>query len=347
MRNAALRNGLVCGLATLLAGGGCLERKETIRVRADGSARIEIEIDGDSSDIGGPDALPSRAAGWIVEREDYTRNDQPRTTLRARLRLGAGEPWPDSFAPPDDPQYDAALRFPTSLTIERRRDGVYYHFHREYEPRRRAQYQYFTNRLKKFLDQMNANDKSLEELSIDERRRFVALMAENEAMKHVQFVQAGVDALGDRWPQDYGLRLKRAVRDHFMHSPRLEAIANLLGEGESQQRDEEIQRFADDTVGKTPDVLEAELAALGASPDERAEFFEAFEAEQARADATEDLADEHWVIRLELPGELVAHNGDRVEDGRVVWEFDAEALFDRRMIVAATSVVHRGSSRSP
>ena len=344
MRPNAFRSTLFCGLLASLISTGCLERKETISVRPNGMSRIEIEISGDTSDIDGPDALPTRELGWRIEREDQTTDDgKEKTTLVARRQLNADDEWPDSFAAPDDAQYDAALRFPTSLTIERRRDGTYYHFYREYEPREHARYQYYADRLKKFTDQLSANGRSFETMTSDERRNVVDLMAQNEAMKHVQYAQAGIDALAEQWPQDFGLELQQAVREHFARAD-LGALVDLLAEGESDERDAAIQRFADETIAAVPRVLEETLARLSVPRNEIAAFFTEYDAEQARHAATEDLADERWEIRLELPGELVAHTGDRVEDGQVVWEFEAEALFDRRTIVAATSVVRRGSA---
>ena len=54
---------------------------------------------------------------------------------------------------------------------------------------------------------------------------------------------------------------------------------------------------------------------------------------------SEDLQDEAWEVYLELPGRLIGHNGDTIEDGMVKWEFGGNALCDRDQVLMATSVV--------
>ena len=74
-------------------------------------------------------------------------------------------------------------------------------------------------------------------------------------------------------------------------------------------------------------------------------FFEAHDEEQARRAVTEDLNDETWEIRVELPGEIVAHNGtDRDQQG-VIWGFPGKALYDRDHVLMVTSRVSRGAGR--
>ena len=66
-------------------------------------------------------------------------------------------------------------------------------------------------------------------------------------------------------------------------------------------------------------------------------FWQAYELEQARRVVTEDLSDERWDIRVKLPGEVVAHNGERIEKGMVIWEFPANMLQDRDHVLMVTS----------
>ena len=61
--------------------------------------------------------------------------------------------------------------------------------------------------------------------------------------------------------------------------------------------------------------------------------------------ATEDLSDEHWEVRVRMPGEVIAHNADKVENGELVWEFPALAIQDRDHKLKATSRVQGPPSR--
>ena len=69
------------------------------------------------------------------------------------------------------------------------------------------------------------------------------------------------------------------------------------------------------------------------------EFIALFEEQKRRFEITEDLRDDAWEVRVEMPGEIVGHNGDDVESGAVKWEFDSSALCDRDQVLLVTSVV--------
>jgi len=50
-------------------------------------------------------------------------------------------------------------------------------------------------------------------------------------------------------------------------------------------------------------------------------------------------------VRVEVPGEIVAHNGHSREGQAVQWIFDGKALMDRDQPVMVTSRVARHSQR--
>ncbi len=134
------RASLLIGWALVGAlAGGCLERKETVRVGRDGSVELRVGITGDPDDFETGDALPERSAGWRVrDRDETDPRGRPRRHRVAAMRVEAGRPLPDAYTRPDDPQYDAALHFPTTITMKRRSDGTYYHFRRVYARRARG-----------------------------------------------------------------------------------------------------------------------------------------------------------------------------------------------------------------
>jgi hypothetical protein len=92
-------------------------------------------------------------------------------------------------------------------------------------------------------------------------------------------------------------------------------------------------------------VLHRELAELDVPPRQVGLFFQAHDEELARRAVTEDLDDETWEIRVEMPGEIVAHNAPNIDKAGVTWAFPAKALYDRDHVLMVTSRVARGGER--
>src|SRR5262249_50758310 len=121
MRKRALPICLTLASITLLS--GCLERKETIRVDHDGGVQMRLEYKGDAGDFGPGDALPESKFGWQVKDETDRDSEGKETITRTALRdFRAGTKLPDAFVDEHDPQYGIALMFPTTVTIEKRKD---------------------------------------------------------------------------------------------------------------------------------------------------------------------------------------------------------------------------------
>jgi hypothetical protein len=332
--------------SVLLLIPGCLERKETIRVDRDGAVRIRVEIEGDPGDFVSGDALPDEHTGWKTRDEFEADDDGKEKQHRiATQEFAAGRPLPDSYADPDDPQYGIALMFPTALEIERRPDGTYYHFKRVYEARAQARYTVHRELFKqifKELDELAGKDPA--ELTDEQRTRLVEILRLLEALKRAEYVMAGAEALEDEWPQDYGLILRQALMDHFQRADTAQLV-ELLGQPDSPERNDAINTFGDELIAAARDVLRQELVKLRVPPHQVQLFFAAHDEEQARRAVTEDLEDETWEIRVEMPGEIVANNGtDRDETG-VIWAFPGEVMYDRDHVLMVTSRVTRGAGR--
>ena len=114
---------LVLALAGLVL-AGCIERKETITVDADGRVAFVVEHVTDSHDelyLGDP--VPSLDNGWLVEESVEVDDEGEETfTLRAEAAFPPGLELPSNYAARTDPDPDIALQFPTTLAIEARRE---------------------------------------------------------------------------------------------------------------------------------------------------------------------------------------------------------------------------------
>lgn len=331
------------GLVTLVGVLGCLERKETIRVHRDGAIDLEIEYSGAPADFAGADAMPSETTGWRVQDQVWKENDRDRQRRRGKMRLPAGAPLPESFAVEGEPLADAALRFPTQVTVERRADGTYYHFRRVYDMRESARYAIHrelledeNSRLKELMEQDSA------EYSPQDHRELLTFALHIEAAKMLEFVRGGCEAVGDAWPQDFGLRLASAVKDVFDKAD-VEWAVELLQQPQSAERDAELEGLGNEVVAEAHAALDATFVELRVPRAQVELFRRGFELEKLRHAVTENVRDHIWEIRVELPGEIVAHNGEHDDDtGAVEWKFQGKVLMDREHVLMATSRVPRG-----
>lgn len=333
---------VVPALAVLFA-AGCLERFETIKVKEDTSVELTTVLKGDLADLENGDAVPVHGGAWnvsdMVKRgEDGKENGVERT---AELRLPPGSAIPGTYAT-DDESASVSLQFPTSLSVEVRGDGMYYHFRREYRAREFAAYN-ITRRLAEEDNEMKRlMEKKAEELTTEERAKLVEFFRRVELDKHERYLAAGARAIAGA-PQDIALRIRRAVIDASDAFDRGRVLA-LLEQPPSEERDREIAALALRYGEDLRAAMERQLNAEPLLDNERRAYLAAYDAERRRHEVTEDLMDERWEVRLVLPGKVVAHNADREEDGALVWEFEGKALMDMSKELMATSVV-RGSGQ--
>ena len=333
-------------LATLLIlpclSAACLERKETITVARDGSVRIEAQFEGNRQDFRIRDALPTQAAGWHVTKTVSKNGKDERQKLLATRRFEAGAHLPATFASDDDPNADLSLHFPTELTTERRPDGLYFHFRRTYSPRRWAYIDYWQNR---FLDDdiKKLGVKPSEELTTEERVTLFKAFAGLEAFRLLEFSR---DAIGESlpgFPQHQWL----AARDAALAVYRDLDYEALVQEYEQMSVEERDQRFGVQSERLRQLSEDAFIESLATDANLNAAAIQRFADARARADTeyqiTSQVGGHGFQVTVRLPGDVVAHNADKIEDGAAIWEFEGTAFRDRPHVLMVTSRVPRGS----
>lgn len=319
---------------------GCLERKETITVHRDGRVEFLTELEGDPADFEGGDALPTEQSGWSVEDGVKKEGDKETRRRMAKLTVAEGKPLPDAYIDSDDPLHEIALRFPTEVKIEKRSDGVYYHFRRVYKAREHARYAIYQKAIQENEQLKALAGKDPSELTDDERRTLVGALRDAEAGKRAEFLWAGFEAMKERWPQHYYLVARETLLATFAHAD-IEPLVALLSQPEGPGRDLEIGARSEAWLKQADEAVVKALRELGAREPEIAAFYAAVQKEQDRRGITEDIGDETWEVRVLLPGDLIAHNAPKLDEGAPVWEFHAEALQDRDQVLMATSRVDR------
>lgn len=336
-------------LLLALAISGCLERKEKITVRPDGSVKIRIAYEGTEDDYKTLDAMPSAASGWSVTRETVagSKDDKPKEVLSSERVFAAGVALPGSYAPPGDVEAALFTAFPTSLRIERRSDGTYYYFQRVYQPRRWAFVRYWHDRFVNDEIEKLA-EKPQESLSRQERVRILKAFADAAAYEHAEVAQEAIRRAVPNADPSTVFKARAAVLKVYADLD-LNAFVERYEQMPKEQHDAEFTRECEEIVARgTKAFVDSFSAAAGL--DERAarDLRAAYDRVRKELDITEQVGGHNFKIRLAMPGTLVSHNGDEIDaedGGAVVWRFSGEAFRDRAHELSAVSFVPNEKSK--
>ncbi|MEK6797488.1 MAG: hypothetical protein AABZ12_00835 [Planctomycetota bacterium] len=336
-------------LPIFLAAGGCLERKETIRITPAGGVTIELQYSGEPQDFQGPDAMPSEGSGWRVEKQRKVQEDgKEEIILTSRRTFEPREDLPTSYAAKGDPDADLAVLFPTTLRHERRDDGVYLHFRRTYAARPWAYVNYWQEQL---VDEnvRTLGEKPLETLTTEEKITVLKAFAGFESLKELEFAQEAARRLEPEAKPDHWMRARQALLDSYESTDWDATVARLTALSDEEERyrvfEEESKALSD--AGFHAFVTElAATARYGKSDVER--FSREYERARKRWAITDAVANHAFRIRVYLPGEVVAQNADKIDDdGAAIWEFDGKALRDRAHELMITARLPVSGSGKP
>ncbi|HBP17523.1 MAG TPA: hypothetical protein DEA08_07010 [Planctomycetes bacterium] len=332
-----MKRTLTLFLATLLA-TGCLEREETIRVSPEGALAIEHQLRGDRGDLDGGAASYPQAGTWQVARSTRTKADgKVEHVLSAKGEFARAADVPTRFA---GPQAAGALELSTDLELRPGDEGTTYVFERTYAPRRWAPYERFHQQA--FPAEVQALFKQLSrfaELSAADKGRLVGALRRYESDKASRWVSEGaVKAAPDSARlAEARLAIAAAVRARVEGAVDATFVAQALANPAGiEARASELQA-AVERAG-----VEAARDVLALTPEQVARLRGEIGQQRRSFEVSEDLADEAFVVRLRLPGRVLAHNGDALEGSTVVWRFNGKDLRDRRQRLLAKSFLPAG-----
>jgi hypothetical protein len=218
--------------------------------------------------------------------------------------------------------------------------STYFDFSRTYVHRDEAKYAY----LKKKLTENDAfkamEGKDPADLTAEQRETLLRTLARLDADKHVRFIEAGAAALeaDHTWPQEVALTLRQATLEYAERFD-ISKAAELLAKPQTAERDAAMNAMAGAFTEGLRTAIKVALDKFALPEDQVKRFIDAAFAERALRQATEDLADERWEVRVTMPGTIMAHNADRVEGNTLIWKFGADAILDRDQVIKATSSV--------
>ncbi len=340
----ARRFSMICLVASLLPAlaAGCLERKEKITVDPDGAVTIRLKYEGSPKDLDSRDAMPAAASGWETTRTLIEKKgDDEKYQLYAKRKFAPSQPLPESFAAPDDPDADLKLRFPTTLTIEHRPDGAYYHFRRTYLPRTWATVRYWHD-LHINDDIEKLGEKPAEELTHAERVKILKAFANTVGHEQVEYARAAWEEVDRGLPPDCWLLARAALLGVYAELDYDEMVARYQAMPE-EQRDQEFEKESDALIARAYAALSGSLQVdAGFDAARLAAFETAFARQKLGYEITDELGLHSFKIKIKMPGEVVAHNAHHwhSEDvGYLVWEFKGDAFRDRPHELMVTSRV--------
>jgi hypothetical protein len=228
-------------------------------------------------------------------------------------------------------------KFPTTLTRERRKDGEYLHFRRVYMPRDWAFVQFWAdNHIDDNIKELS--EKKPEELTHDERVKLIQAFARVEAYKQIELTQRALKEADDKLKSDHWLLARRALLNVYEEGVDWNEIARRVENLSQDDRDQLFEREAERVLDEAHRAFVRSLRDNAGYNEERiAKFEAAYKRAEKHYEITNQLGGHAFEIDVEMPGTIVAHNGDEEEGGTVKWEFDGSAFRDRPCELLVTS----------
>jgi len=357
---------------------GCVRRREQITVMPDGSGWATVIVEGDPEEVLTGDAMPSDALGWTTaERRRVAQKEGDEKLVRVAVRrLAVGETMPPSYAGPDTKLAHVALRFPTEMVVQRRDEGTYYHFRREYAPRRAAQIDYHRKQVMESDEIKAIGQKPPAEMSEAELATLASAFIRFESARMGEFVDLAALSLTPPPSADVWATARNRVMEVYQKPDLVQQVTSIVQSYGGQETVALEQRLRKQTT----EALRSSLQNSHLSRDAVDSFMDAWDRVRLEFEVTEDLGDEEFEVHLTLPGRIVAHNADSApetatlatdadevrDEGcedhaervrefagpmrgtdkepayeRVSWIFKGKAVYDRNVVLLATSFVPR------
>lgn len=328
---------------------GCLERKEHLTIAPDGGVWYVAQFRTDSLDeLYKGDAIPTPAGGWAAE-QTVERDDDGKETfkLSATASIPCKGELPSTFAGRASADDYECLQFPTTVYIEQRADGTYYHFHRLYPAR---PWVYIQNLQDRLVKQPLGEFSDLEsgEWTNEQRTSVERALAAFESEKTLIFARAAFLDTTPEAPQDGWLRVQSDLREFVSQMDHAD-LAHML-EPRKTAEEEEVRG----------EIIQAEVERFARVIDERLEtsmrdragydagqvtaFTANYRRHKTKYEVTQDLQDDKFEITVTMPGRIIAHNAEGSVEGvpgasSISWSFDGQQLNDCELELMVTSRV--------
>jgi hypothetical protein len=180
-------------------------------------------------------------------------------------------------------------------------------------------------------------EKEVEELTPEQRLKIVQAFAGVEAFKQLEFAAMAVAEVEPGLPVEHALRTRQDVLDFYEEQAGgFETLVAPCSAPKVQDPGECYNRQAEMILREGYDLLIGSLKRHGGFDTEQLDRFErAYARAQRYFAVTEAVGTHAFEIRVNMPGEIVGHNGEKTdtdERGNVctaVFQFSGEAFRDR------------------
>jgi len=230
---------------------------------------------------------------------------------------------------------ELVLDFPTTVRFEDRPDGRYVYFQRTYTPRRWAYVNYWEGA---FIDDeiKRLSEKDVETLTRDERLQIISALTSVEAFREIEYGREAMRSAFPDAPPEHFLFARQALLDNYESNVEdREAVMERCSPLAEAQRNECFEVASKRWLEAGRDAF-ANALREKAGYDRRGMglFSQALETARRYHEITRELGGHSFRIEVTVPGEIVAHNGDKVEQedgsGTVSFEFDGRSFQDRQ-----------------
>jgi hypothetical protein len=273
-----------------------------------------------------------------VKESEVTKPDGKKESVyEAKRSFARVEDIPPNFATATTRFPEAYLQTPVKLSKREEGNATVYEFTVTFKSRKWKEYEDLLSEIAG-ADLIDLSKKyGFEKLTKDEQLTMCTAMArwplriESDCIATALAKIAGPDGI----PAEKIQSVLQKIEDAFDRIVTKEAMAGIMA-GPEAQRGKAFEDLKARARAAAEKVLDEEFA--GAA---YAEILKKIRDDVAREmlewEITNDLGDETFVVRANMPGNIIQCNGDKVEGNCVEWQFNAEKFRDADYVMSVTS----------
>jgi hypothetical protein len=329
---------LLCGFFLLFS--GCIENRHTYKFNRDGSCNLTCQIRGDSADIyHPPGSYPESPTFQIKTSVEYDSAGKPTHVLEAAATF-ARDSLPAYFGSMRGAQAEFLVHHPVKLSMIRLFFLTIYKYEQVFEGRRRTATEgdrwKFIPAECKVLENGGDSLLSAAERSRLEEQYAAGMLLWNSARYNLRFQEIikrlseseARISLSSTLREELLQRLDTLVNDHSRLEQALSPTNNLDMV--------DLEWWTD--LSPQANVLLEQYLNPNADPRMQAQLLDVENLLEFRHSMDEDVADESFTIRVDLPGRIMRSNTKIMEKGVLVWKILGQDLEEENAMLQASSL---------
>jgi hypothetical protein len=328
---------LYAALALLVFLPGCLKREITYTIGPDESATVRFVARGDQADIEQGDLMPPKGLWEVKEYEDVKPDGNKEAVYEAKRTFARVADIAPNLATAGTRFPNAYLQTPIRFTMKDEQGAKVYEFVLTFGARRWKEYYDLLTQIaaERGIDINKLKDeKQMTQAEKTALFRVVArwqLRLDYDRIATALAKGAGAAAL----PAEKVQAILKRIDDAYDRIAEGEEIEKLMGLPDAERNaafEEAIRRAHAEADAMLQEALSSNPYAQ-TLPKIRDDIAEA----TLEWEVTNDLGDENFTVKVEMPGSIVKSSADKVEGNRAEWNFNAEKFRDQDYVMSVTS----------